>query len=116
MALYSLLKLVALCALVHEAAAFAPVPSACKEGDPCDPGALGRCCSGTRDPPPLKCAPDPIGVGHSCQYDACLIPKGKLCDPNKIGGCCVSGCCIDCVLAGEIPISPPIYWCQPGEA
>ena len=36
MALYSLLKLVALCALVHEAAAFAPVPpSACKEGNLC---------------------------------------------------------------------------------
>ena len=36
MALYSLLKLVALCALFHEAAAFAPLPpSACKEGDFC---------------------------------------------------------------------------------
>ena len=125
MALYSLLKLVALCALVHEAAAFAPVPgrgdgSVCKEGDICVLGDLGACCSGTRDPPtpPLKCVPPRSpDLLPTCQYDTCSMLKGKPCDPAIIGGCCVSGCCYECVPFDLSTIVPPsIYWCQPGEA
>ena len=98
MALYSLLKLVALCALVHEAAAFAQLPpSACKEGDLCEPGTPGACCSGTRDPPspPLKCLLSPVQSGaplvYTCQHvdtsGGCPV-KGDPCDPLLIDSCC----------------------------
>ena len=92
MALYSLLKLTALCALVHEAAAFAQLPpSECKEGDFCEPGnPAGACCSGELDPP-LNCVLGASG-GYSCQY-SCQSMLGDFCNP---GTGCVPGqdCCI----------------------
>ena len=126
MALYTLsLKLVALCALVHEAAAFANLPpSPCKEGDLCVLGTPGACCSGTRDPPiskpPLRCVP-PLSPDllPTCQYDTSngCPKKGDPCDPFLIDPCCSaahppSGLRCLPVPIGEPPLISFTYECE----